>query len=214
MQARILPYTPPMYSAEGQPWGTGRGAGLHLSEVIRYMREGLGAKLPAQDTGNNGFAQVGLMLETWVEKALAKYVGYGEQHLIYPGEMWVDGIGMNPDRYHTRDEKVVEYKATWRSLRKIEGLDGDLALDVFEELFYYYRWQVMAYCHGLGCLDADLVILFVNGDYSYKEPRGGPQFRVIEMHFTEQEIADNWRNILANAEGLRRERRARNGVEA
>lgn len=211
MQARILPYTPQMYDATGNRWGTGRGAGLHLSEVIRYMREGLGARLPAQDAGNPGFAQVGLMLEVWVERALATYVGYGEQHLVTPGEMYVDGIGMNPDRYHTRDDKVVEYKATWRSLRKLE-LDGELDLDAFEELFYYYRWQVMAYCHGLGCLAADIVILFVNGDYSYKEPRGGPQFRVIEMRFTEQEIMDNWRNILANAEGLRRMRRANAGT--
>ncbi len=211
MQARILPYTVPTFSAEGQVWGKGRGAGLHLSEVIRYMREGLGAKLPAQDAGNPAFAQVGLMLETWVEKALAQYVGYGTKGLITPGEMYVDGIGMNPDRYHTRDEKVVEYKATWRSLRKIEDESGDLISLAFEDLFYYYRWQVMAYCHGLGCLDADIVILFVNGDYSYREPKGGPQFRVIQMRFTEQEIKDNWSMILANAEGLRRQRSKVNG---
>ena len=208
MQARVVPFTPVMVDAEGRAMGVGRGTGLHLSEILLYMRRALDPrldKLVAAGPGNTNFCNAGFMFELWVEQALATYIGYSDRkYLITPGEMEVDGIAMNPDRFHVGEGKVVEFKATWKSSRKLFDANGELNVDVFEELFYYYRWQGMAYCHGLGCTKLDIVVWFVNGDYTFKDPTGGPRFYVFEFEFTDQEILDNWKMICGNAEAVRR----------
>lgn len=185
--------------------GEHRGAGLHLSEVIHYMRVTLGELSDAQTNMGDLWAMHGFVFELWVGQALTTYLSYSDVNLVEPGECEVDGILMNPDRLDVGDGKLWEMKATWKQMKKlIDG--GEVNVEGLKKFFWHWLVQVMSYCNALGTRRARIVINFVNGDYTYKPPNGGPQFRAIDLEFTAAEIRENWKMILVNAAGLRQQR--------
>lgn len=202
MEYRVVPFTPVMRASDGKAMGEGRGVGIHLGDVIRELRIFIDGEFK---TSNENFAKGGFMYELWVESALSTYVGY-DVPLIPVGEMEVDNIFMNLDKYDPEHEIVYEFKATWKSMRGLE-VDGELDYEVFREKFWYFVLQVAAYCRAIGCFTARIVVWFINGDYSYREPNGGPQFRLYEFRFTQEELDQNWKTITQHAKQMRRSQR-------
>lgn len=218
MKAKVLKFQPEFRTASGEVFGTSkdRAVGTHLGAVLKYIRIKLGE---LNLTNNNAFAMFGFIFELLVEKALASYLSFGEKDMIEPGEQCCDGIYMNPDRFNPflgKQGTVFEYKATWKSIGGSKTkpsifLDGDrdagLDVPVFQERFWYYLMQLMAYCRAMGTRRGTLVILFINGDYTFREPYGGPQFVAIEWVFTTEDLEENWTMLVREARNMEREER-------
>lgn len=216
MKARIAPFDPQFLDSKGHLFGSGigRSKGTHLSSVIKYIRIKLG---DLRLTDNNAFAMFGFIFELLVEKALAAYLSFNDADMIEPGEQECDGIFMTPDRFNPflgKRGRVFEYKATWFSIggskakpsifnnhNREDGLD----VEVFQDRFWFWLMQLMAYCRAMGTREGALVALFLNGDYTFREPYGGPQFLCITFEFTEDEIESNWQTVVREARELERE---------
>lgn len=102
------------------------------------------------------------------------------------GEVEKDDIYGSPDGviFRNDDDLVVqEYKATWMSSKKTPDL--------------VWRWmcQTKAYCYMLDSHIAEFHVLYLNGDYSFKEKY--PQYKVFEVTYTDEELLENW-NMLVN----------------
>lgn len=94
-------------------------------------------------------------------------IAYSPDHLLWNG----DGIF-----------RVGEFKVTWMSIRK----------GIADARFDKWRCQIKAYAKHLGTRHARLYALFINGDYSWKDPYGQPHLRAWNMEFTQQELDDEW----------------------
>lgn len=191
-------------NAAGQPWGEGRSTGLHVSEIIRFIRERVTGIKYVEQEGDPNWALIGLIFENMIEDAFSRYMSAARRDLIVSqSELCVDGVYLTPDAFNVEDGVCEEFKATYRSLRKLNEPDGMVT--------HFWPWltQVAAYCYALGCDTARIVALFVMGDYSYRPPDGGPQIRCIEVTFTPQELEDNWKMLLANADAVRKEKEVR-----
>jgi hypothetical protein len=212
MKARRRPFTPVLRDAHGNIFGSGvgRSPGTHLSQVIKYLRSKLGELTL---TGNDNFAAMGFVFELWVEKALAQYLTFDEADMIEPGECCVDRIYMTPDRFNPflgPDGTVLEFKSTHKSLGGSKNtpaiiVDGEIVVEVLQERFWFWLVQLMAYCRAMGTRRGIIVAAFLNGDYTYRPPMGGPQFIVIECEFTEKEIEENWALVKREARAMERE---------
>ncbi len=216
MKARIAPFDPKFVNSKGHLFDSeiGRSKGTHLSQVIKYIRIKLGE---LRLTDNNAFAMFGFIFELLVEKALAAYLSFNQEDMIEPGEQECDGIFMTPDRFNPflgKQGTVFEYKATWKSIGGsktkpsifIDGVrENGLDTDVFQERFWYWLMQLMEYCRALGTRRGTIVALFLNGDYTFREPYGGPQFLCIVFEFTEAEIEANHSMVVREAREMERE---------
>ncbi len=98
---------------------------------------------------------------------------YSPDHLIFNG---VTRLG--------------EFKCTWYSIR--QGIE--------DKKFDKWFCQMKAYCHHLETQHARLYVLFVNGDYSWKDPYGGPHVRAWDIEFSEGELVKNWRMLVRHAQ--------------
>lgn len=183
--------------------GEGRSEGVHLSQIIRWVREK--SEGPIRETGNDHFITMGFMLEVILErgfKLFGNMMRKDRDRIVRPGEYELDGIYMNPDGVDNRDGTLEEYKATYKSLGRLTGTNpdkGDCAGDVLCWVKRFHWWwlvQIMAYCWVVGTERARLIVWFANGDYSHKPPLGGPQIVVVELEFTLEELQGNWANVL------------------
>lgn len=216
MKARIAPFDPQFLDSKGHLFGTGigRSKGTHLSAVIKYIRIKLGE---LRLTDNSSFAMFGFIFELLVEKVLAAYLTFNDADMIDPGEQCSDGIYMTPDKFNPwigECGTVLEYKSTWKSLGGSKNtpsifIDGDRAngldVEVFQERFWFWLMQLMAYCRAMGTTRGTLVALFINGDYSFRDPNGGPQFLCVTFEFTKEEIEANWTMLVREAREMERE---------
>jgi hypothetical protein len=216
VKAQIAPFDPQFLDSKGNLFGSGigRSKGTHLSSVIKYIRIKLGE---LRLTGNDAFAMFGFIFEILVEKALAAYLTFNEKDMIEPGEQECDGIFLTPDRFNPfigENGTVFEYKATWKSIGGsktkasifIDGVrENGLDVEVFQERFWYWLMQLMEYCRALGTYRGCIVALFMNGDYSFRDPYGGPQFVCVEFEFTEEEIEANHEMVVREAREMERE---------
>lgn len=165
-----------------------RDPGLHVSDVIKYMRKSLGKDAEWREDELEISAQLGRVWERIVARTLADAHGDAARY-FRPDPVCRDGIVGSPDGIDCRDDAVLEYKCTWRSSNR------DIELS-----FPHYWWQVKSYCWMTGLDVARLYVLFINGDY-----RGtGPVFKGWQAHFTERELKDNWRMILTQAKDMKR----------
>jgi hypothetical protein len=187
-----------LLDAEGRRMGEGRAEGMHLSDVLQYMRRCSGQDLSG---GNIRFAMFGFIWEQIIEEGFESYVRRQRRETVRPEPMQVDGIWMSPDSIDSADETLEEFKATWKSLGRLTKHYGGVQAGL-EEHFWYYLVQIMAYCKAWGTLKARLIVCFINGDYSFKEPLGGPQIVCLEMTFTQQELDDNWRSVLNHRDDM------------
>lgn len=195
MRVEHLKYKFPLRDSSQRLMGTGRGAGVHLSDVLNYIDE---IDEPGKNfTGNDLYAQLGFMWETMISEVLPRYLSEDiAKHVFPPGEKEKDGILMTPDGMEPSEWALHEYKATWRSMRKLE--------EDFEHHFRRWLRQIKSYCYVMDTRVAYLVVFFVMGNYAFGTEGGGPQLRVLRLTFTPGEIAENWKMILGNAAEMRR----------
>ncbi len=164
----------------------GRSGGLHLSSVIRDIGFALGYIPPQYLEGEMQVEKICLG-QAW-EDHLAKH-----QHpdiLYHPGEILVDGIAMSPDGLSYVEHGILhEFKLTWKSMAKERDLESQ----------WLWIAQMMGYCHAHGLDTAWLHVFWVNGNYKYGTPEGGPQYKVYQFKFSQKDLKSNWRTITGRA---------------
>jgi hypothetical protein len=100
------------------------------------------------------------------------------------------GVIYSPDQLiYNGVTRLGEFKCTWYSIR--QGIQ--------DPKFDKWFCQMKAYCYHLQTTHARLYVLFVNGDYSWKEPYGGPHVRAWDIEFTPVELNKNWAMLLRQA---------------
>lgn len=136
---------------------------------------------------------VGLIFEralelAWLDKELE---GNYRPGLIRPGEVSRDGITGTPDAYDTVLGRPVEFKCTKKSCRQ----------DISDPKFWHYFVQLKAYMYMLDCMQGELWVLFINGNYSRDEndPESGYIIKGWEVEYTQLELEENWRMITSHA---------------
>lgn len=131
--------------------------------------------------------EVGTTFEELLEVALARSL-FGDR----PGEFRTtpDDVIFTPDYLFFNGETILgEFKCTWYSSRNAP----------FEKKFDKWICQIKAYCFHLKISKAWLYVLFVNGDYSYKPPHGGPCLLKWELEFTRAELEREWAMLRRHA---------------
>lgn len=209
MHLAASPFQYEQLSADGRRMGEGRSAGVHLSDVIRWMRvHGMGEKLgdPADRAQATDLMTMGFVLERAIEVAMRDYFSM-QRNVVAQGETFLDGIYMTPDGVNVDDGAVEEDKFTKMSLRKVlvmeEGPEGKLRPKLhnglplvdqqkFERAFWYWVVQVASNCYGVGSTKGRIIACFVNGDYSWKPPLGNTIFMQFDLGFEEWELKRNW----------------------
>lgn len=188
------------FSRESQ---VGRSSGVHLSDIIRALMQRLEKDRtvkkygPSFDIAEGVPARVeaGILWEPILEESLRrKYATIRPAEIVSP-----EGIAMSPDGLNPVLMAGEEYKLTWKSCRG--GLVDEYGMP--REKFLPWFVQMKGYAKWLEVDRFILRVFFVNGDYS-RGPDGGPQLKSYDLRFTEDEIDENWRLILAVAreEGL------------
>lgn len=158
-----------------------RTPGRHVSGVINYLSRSLGRRdnhFTLIDLEH--FALLGRVFEVVLSQTMFKPPRYERL-----GEIERDGIIGSPDAFDCVDNRVAEFKCTWKSS----------AHDIME--FREYLWQIQSYCYMTETLEADLVILHICGNW--KPPV--PVIKHYRITFTEPELKQNWHMITSNAEG-------------
>lgn len=102
---------------------------------------------------------------------------------IHQQEIERDGVFGTPDWIALSPWRVVDFKATWRSAKRVVNLQED---------FRTWFMQLKAYCMMMRTARAVLYIFFVNGDYA----SSGPQIRQFDIIFGMKELVDNWNMML------------------
>ncbi len=162
---------------------TVRSVGLHVSSIIQHIvtASGLAELNDFTEADLDHFAVIGRLWEEMLARTLFQPPRYQR-----PGEIEVEGVYGSPDAVDTVDPAVCEFKVTWKSSnRAIES-------------FFKYMLQVKAYCYMLGLTQCRLYVLFVCGNY--RPPL--PQVRGWLFEFSQHELKDNWRMLLANAKEM------------
>lgn len=202
------------------PPSQGRSDGLHLSTVLRHMalqRGVLDSKYEDQgDLNQNTVLQLGLAWEDYL--AL-----YQHPEIVYhPGELNLDGIAMSPDGISENDGEMTarvmvekgtwllhEFKATQKSSRGFEE-----KLRAKDKKCLLWLWQIMGYRHAINILHPDnaslaarLHVLFLNGNYSrdFSDRENGPNYKIYNLFFDQDELETNWMVIKSYADGMREE---------
>lgn len=165
-----------------------RQPGIHVSDVIKYLRDTIGKTAKWEKSELETSAQLGRIWETVVARLIADAT-LDSQRVVRPGQLECDGIIGSPDGIDLEDAAVIEYKCTWRSARHR-----------IESEFPYYWWQIKSYCHMANCSVARLYVLFINGDYKGT----GPVVKAWEMKFTNTELKSNWDMIKKAAKEMPR----------
>ena len=156
-----------------------RPDGLHVKEVIDAM------------AAAHGITNYGDSNPDWLKEA-------GELGLMWEGHMihrmgllhvepiQLDGLWCSPDAVDDMG-KIHEFKVKWMSVNK-HPLDS--------EKWWPEMAQIKAYCHVSGIKVAELHVMFVNGDYKFKNTETGfPAIRHYQLEFTDVELLENWDSI-------------------
>lgn len=169
-----------------------RSEGCHVSQIIRSIENEVlkpGQRKPLEELTSDekrrmgAYTTGGWAWEEVIREAVVKMYLANDSRFIPVGELEEDGIYGTPDWFDAEDWCVEEFKATWRSSRRLSN---------FDEEFWSWLAQIKAYCHMIGTLSAKLRVFFVNGDYR----SSGPQVRMFHLEFDEEEVESNWQMIL------------------
>lgn len=198
---------------DGSRVGEGRAEGLHLGEIIGEMRReaGLAAGVPEGEPtwlrAQTGFLfewaleliAGGMPVREAMDTAFKRYMLEARAGVVKQITTVRDDIHMTPDGIDART--LESYKFTWKSMRK--AADGE----AFSEHFWPWLIQEGAYLASLRLAGYDLdavkwYVFWANGDYSRK-PGNGPQVRVYQARFTQQELDDIWARVLRQAMKMR-----------
>jgi hypothetical protein len=188
----VTPFTPDYPTAilgpamATSPTGP-RTGGLHLTDILRDMAEtaGIGkGESGFSEESLDWFACMGWLWERVFDMAHREAIADGD--ISHTGEFECDGITGTPDRIDWRVPKIIELKCRWKSVNSFENL---------ERSYWIELMQVAAYCWMTGIYEADLIIFFVAGNW--RPPV--PQVKGAHLEFTELELAEKWRSIVAHA---------------
>lgn len=185
--------------------GKARTPGLHLSDIYKSLCVEMDRKRFDPDKPMDMVrVETGNAFEEVLEIGLAmRHPG-----LVRPGEIVHDGIIGSPDGLLFLEVftwLLLEYKATWMSSRDGMGTVNP-ATGEFTPHRKFWHWfvQMKGYLYmlnqvyGVGMTDAQLVVLFVNGDYS-KGTGTGPSLLSWIYRFSEEELLRNWAMLLQHA---------------
>lgn len=197
---------------------TPRSGGLHVSTIVRDLCSTLNPKAYPPLVRSNADAMVGMGITAQDREvaSVRQQLGLAFEDVLgaafgarlmrpsawRPGEVQRDGITGTPDWNDLDDDgqlAVVECKLTWLSLSKLPIDSG---------AFQYWLWQGKSYCAMQEIPRLRLYVLFVNGDYTFEPPKGGPQFRVFQEDYTARELEEHWQMMTAHAARLRKGGRA------
>jgi hypothetical protein len=196
-----------------QPMGTGRGAELHLGQIVKAMKVAAGEKvgdIPGEQPWLR--AQAGFLWEQAVEYTLAGTGFEDAMDLAFKRMMRAlrtdiarqvklvrDGIHMTPDGHDAR--RLYSWKLTWRGQGKAATLED------FEDNFW--TWHVAEKAYAAAAQVAGLLpagdatcrfeVLWVRGDY---RGAGGPKALATEVTWTEDELVSNWCVVLAHRDRI------------
>lgn len=194
---KVIPVSHGLEDIVGKSTGP-RSSGLHMSTIYNSLYQSLEPKRYKKGSEPDPLRlEAGLAFESFLEEALrARLTTTGSGR---PGEFVTDeGIAFSPDLIlFNGTTRVGEIKLTWMSSREMptEPTNG------LPAKFDKYICQMQAYCHALRTRDARLIGFFVNGDYRHPYT---PQLRAWDLEFTQYELEENWRTLIAHAraEGL------------
>ena len=174
------------------PATVGRSKGLHMSELYTHWHAKLEPERFVHDEDDDGPSPVllmlGLALEQYIERCL---VASGiDAHR--PDEFRTEeGIAFSPDLLIYNGEfRVGEIKLTYMSCRDVPTNE----YGSFPPKFDKYFTQLKCYCRALGTPYARLYVCFVCGNYVRPFT---PEFRAWDLEFTQHELDENWRIMLA-----------------
>lgn len=188
-----------------------RGAGLHVSDVVRDLCSRIDPKRyppyapSAGPRPVNARMEIGNIIEDLIGDAVANRLSKLHADNVWrPGEIEVDGLLGNPDLvfletpasfgFDTPGPAVVECKATWISTNN----------DIDSGRFSYWQWQLKTYCKALSINRGILLPVHVNGNYTFKEETGGgPQFKPYGEDWTDRELSEHMTMITNHAARLR-----------
>lgn len=194
------------------PMGTGRGTELHLGSIVKEMKRAAGENVDSIPGEQEWLrAQVGFLWEAAVEYVIAGMAIDEALELAFKRHMRAlrqmqrqvklerDGIHMTPDAVDGR--YLLSWKATWRGFGKAATLAD------FEDNFWSWHTAEKAYAAAAqvaGLLPAGeatcaFEVLWVRGDY---RGAGGPKATRCEVTWESEELAENWRVILAHRERM------------
>lgn len=158
---------------------------LHLSTIYRDLDEAWRQTVrDSIDEDTNYYLTMGWMWEWALSRAFADAYAVGD---LSRTEEWErDGIVGSPDSMRMDPYRVVEFKATYRSERKLESM---------EKWFWTWLVQAKSYCWMTGAREWELHALFVNGNW--RPPQ--PNVRSLLIQFSDAECEENWEMIVNHA---------------
>ncbi len=165
----------------------GRSEGVHISTVIHDLCIRLGHFKGDLDP-NQAWFELGNALE-WaiIQRMEREFPG----RYIQPGELELNGLYGTPDLWDLDEWLTIEIKCAWMSSKHQPD----------DDKFWRYWTQVKAYCKMAGMDRAHLYVTHINGDYT----KVGPDFRVWEQVFTQEELDENWAMLVTTGQRLESE---------
>lgn len=204
-------FPPEVRDAELNPSGEGRPSGLHLSEIIQYMREIEGlVNSPIDDTVRYRFIEgflwevaleymlSGIPLDEALEMAFKRHMVACRTGITKQIKLIKDGIHMTPDGFDDAAGVLESYKMTRKNFNKAKDQEA------FEENFWPWIVQEASYCWAAGVDTARWIVLFQNGDYThYKGPgTSDPKILTATATWEPGELASNWQVVLNHAKAM------------
>lgn len=173
---------------------------VHLSDIYKVLMKRLQPKRFTDEPMDLIKIGMGLLFERALERELIEAFA-----VVRPGELVSDeGVYMSPDGINPEEIAGEEYKCSYmscsRGIHEVIEMGGE-SYHIPLAKFVHWFIQMKGYAHGLGINDFILRALFVRGDYSYPDK---PLLKFYRIHFTDEEIAENWRMLMTVAaeEGL------------
>lgn len=194
----LLPDT--LSSVIATPQYAGRDpSAIHVSDCIRVLTDSLNGGKPSSFEGEDTTRlEIGMAWEGVLERAIALNALSHHPHpdpaaYVRPGPMTVDGITGTPDILDFGSPLpfpvVEEWKCTWMSCR---GLREDPSALLTSPKLWKWLVQLKSYCYLHQTYHGRVRALFVNGDYGRGAGGTSPCFLSWELHFSEQDLLDNW----------------------
>jgi hypothetical protein len=193
--------------AQGTP-GYVRSPGLHMSALYGSLYQQLEPSRFKKDSSPDATRmEVGLAFEETLEEAIGRRLlgerpgefvtQHGHECRHYGAEVTIGdsvcycgaGVAYSPDHLIWNGDgvfRVGEFKVTWMSIKQ----------GIRDPRFAKWWTQIMAYCFHLGTRYARLYALFINGDYTWKDPYGGPHLRCWDVEFQQHELSDEWATLV------------------
>lgn len=208
----LEPLTFTMRDASLARMGEGRAPGIHLSEIVRAMKEAIGEKttgIAGED--ENVRPQEGFWWEMAMEHAFKLFMPAEKPEIIWQVKLQHEQIHATPDGYDPQEHVLISAKHTARSMKKWK--EDTEAVNAGLDPEHFWPWLV----HDMGCLymlnhgfaeaftllghpvfSMRYFIHWSHGDWSrdFKANTGRPQPTTCLVTFHPEKLEENWKTIL------------------